>query len=679
MLIRWSRLIPRLIILALLLVAAVWARNELIRWQIGVNIESQTGAGVEIGAVDSDWRAGTVMLSNLRLFDRNDPGRELFQSNKLVVRAHPHDLLFRFFHIPQADIEGIKIVVDGFDREAGFSDRFWPEIKERIPDEMAMLGDFDFTVFFTEKPEVAAQKLLRQFETSRLSEELQRRWPAQLKTFEQASSSLEQRFQNVKNLFESLKTQEDKIGVLNGILEQFEQADLETRKLFDAGRALKENAQQDYKSLENTALRDRDTLKTIQPPDVNVQELSKTLVGSEIKEQWNKTVSWGQWARSLLVPAESEKGQESLYERLGLNPPKRQRGETIPLAALDARPELLVEKTNLSGQMILGEIPVFFNGSVSNMAYPAELGIDPMTARFCFSGSGVPTSPEIPPEERIAASQLVAVVDPKVMPNIYVTLSVDRTGGGERDELTVRCPMYQLPQQTLGDPEKLAVVVSPGFTALDGVLRLRGEHLSGQIRLVQSNIALEVKLPEKLQGSPLHRLLRQSLASLENLVSEIHVTGTRSEPQYAFHTNLADRLLPRIEELVRQEWGSILESTGIGLTEEANRAVGILDSAFRGKIDPALNEINEHRNLLEQQIVQGGVIDQLAQSGMARLSAKDRERLERFTTSPSVQNLLQSIQREGTIPPEQVDRAIQKGVDQLQEKLPGLLDRLRKK
>jgi hypothetical protein len=678
MIIRWSRIVPRLVILALIFVIAWLGQNQLIRWQLRSNIQRQTGTTAEIGSVRTDLQNGSIFIGNVRLADPKSSNRELFRAEKISVQGSYDDFLYRYFRFTEMNVEGIQIVIDGTDGQELIPDRLWSKFKDQIPKELKSIGDFDWSTFLTEEPETAAKNLLKQLETSQLLADLKQRWPNEVEQFEAAAALIKQRFQNVRKLSENAKKTENQLQWVSELLKELEEADLGIQQLLEKVTKLKSSAQGDYQSLVSAVQRDRDKIKSLQVPKINTEQLSESLIGTEIKEQWEKTLAWGDWARSLLVPADAADQPVSTNGHFGFTFPKRFRGENIHLSVLDARSELLIETVNLTGQVLFGTVPVYFNGTVKNIAQPITLAPSPMVAQFCFSGSGIPMSPILPDQDAVAAEQLPAVVNPNLVPNIYVTLQADRIGENNEDQMIVCCPMYQLSERILGNPEKWAIHVSPGMSRLDGVLLLQGEKLSGEIQLVQSGVRLSVALPPKQHNTEWLRILQQLLDSCNDLTATVLVSGTRSEPVYVFKSNIADLIRPRIELLVQQEWGLLCQEAERLVLEEANQGAGTLNTILQEKLDPIMNEINTSRTQWEQQIAQLSdiPIDQLVQSQLSKLSPKDQQRLDHFLKSPSIQSLLQTRQPEQT---QQTDQLIQRGMNKLQDKIPGLLEQLRKK
>ncbi len=682
MIIRWTRILPRLLVLLLLVILAWFSRNALIRWQLCQQIERQTGTEARLDAVQSEPTEGRVSVFGLRLSDPKAPKRELLSTEKIVAQMDRNALLQRQFLFSSVDIEGLRIAVEGVEGGDWVPDKLWAKLKDRIPKELEPIGNFNWTSFLTEKPEDAAKQLLRQLETSKTVTEIRNRWPNEVRQFETGSEAIKRRFQSVKGLSGDIRQNGDTLQQVNGILAELEGADREIQGLLSAIATLKNKARDDWNKISEAAKRDQVALQNLPVQGINQEELSKTLVGPELQEQWDKALAWGDWARSLMVPVELDDSFVPIYERFGLETPPKTPGETIHIPSLDAQQEVLVKKTNLTGQILFGDVPLFFNGVIENVAYPMTMGPEPTVAHFCFSGSGIPTSPYMPTGEQILREQEAALVNPDLAPNLYVMLRVDRIGENEEDLIKFCCPIYRLPQRTLGQPGRLEVLVSPGVTRLDGTLLLRGDRLSGQVRLEQGGIRMAAKLPDKAQHAELQRVLQQSLGSVTGFTAEIFIGGTREEPTYRFQSDLAERLQPQLENLLRTEWETVRREATQLLQTEADAGFADLNAVVQNKLDPTWKEIDGQRGDWEQKLAQatGVPISQLVQSQRDKLSEKDRQRLDKFLAEPTVQGLLQN--NAGGNPttvtlPDNLDQKIQREADRLQEKIPGLLDKLR--
>ena len=657
----------RLLILALLVVIVWVFRDTVIRWQFVAQIQSQSGADAELDAVRTHMPSGSIELTGLCLFDPKEQSRKLLSVDKITSLAAPKDLMQRYFHFPTVSLQGIRIEVDGADGSQLVPDALWTKLKQNLADVVSDGDTFDWTAFLTNDPETVVKNLLNELESVKFAEQLRDRWPKEVEQIRQRAESLKTRFANVKNLADKTKQPGDKLELVGGILQELDGADQGVRELLVSVAQLQEKAKLDFNALVTVSQQDQTSLRSLKPPSINTTNITESLLGNEIREQWNQTVTWGDWARSLLVPVELDDGTLPVYERFGLTPPKKVRGETIPFVAQDARPELLFDTVDLTGQILFGELPIFFNGSVQNVASPLQLGPEPMIAQFCFSGNGVPPLPT-PPAKGVDVP-LPMPLDANLLPNIFIELRVDRLNGKEEDQLIVQCPIYELPARILGDPKKVALAVTPGRSRLDGVIDFKGEKLDGQIRIIQESVRLTAALPDQLRNTSFERVLQETLEGLDGFEADIFVSGTRSQPQYVFKSNIADKLRPQIENLVLAEWDGIRKKTDIAVANEVNKAVGVLNDAVQKHLDPLVQEANGQKALLEQQIAQatGLPLDQFLQSQLSQLSPQDQQKLGQLVNTPLIQSLLKS---DGT--PNKVEQLLQQGT----QKLPGVLEKL---
>ena len=673
---RMPKTMIRLAILILFIIVAWFFRNEIIRLQAIRQIRSQSGADAELDFVRTDLLSGIVDMGGLRLFDPNDRSRNLISVQKIMANAAPKNLMQRYFHFPNVSLQGIHVDIDGADGSQIVPDKLWTKIKDSLPDLLSPNDGLDWIAFLADDPETVAKNLLNQLDSVKYAEQLRVRWPQEVEQIRKLADSLKERFANIKNYFTGTPPPGDKLELVGNILKELDGADQGVQKLLAAINELQTKARTDYDLLVAASKRDQTQLQSLKTPSVNTTNITESLLGNEIREQWNKTVAWGDWARSLLVPVELGAGMLPLYERFGLSPPKKVSGETIHFVAHDARPELLFDTVDLTGQIFFGDLQrsigqtIFFNGTVKNIASPLELGPEPMIAQFCFSGSGVPAS-AVPLKSD--AEPPPAILDPNLFAELYVTLIVDRLEGKEEDRLIVHCPLYELPGRILGDPTKIALNVSPGQSRLDGVINFQGEKIDGQIVLKQDSVRLAAVLPDQLRNSPLQRVLQETLNGLDGFDVNVLVSGTRSKPQYVFKSNIADKLRPQIENLVLAEWDGMRKKADGVVADEVNKAVAVLNDAIQKHLDPLIQEANGQKALLEQQIAQttGVPLNQLLQSQLSQLSPQDQQKLGQFISTPLIQSLLKS---EGTS--NQVDQLLQRGTEKLQQKLPAALDKL---
>ncbi|MCL2743191.1 MAG: hypothetical protein FWE67_05000 [Planctomycetaceae bacterium] len=673
MIIYWHRFAPRVVIL-LVIAFLVWLNQEtFVTLAVQRQIENRTGAGVRLESIQGDVLKGNAVVNNLSIYDRKNPQRKLISAARITVEGDFENIAKRYFVFPQITAEGIHITVDGVDGQQFVPDKLWLSLKDTLAQDTAEFADkTDWTQFFSQKPDDAVKQILSQLKTSKTADEVNSRWAKDVKKIEETANGIKSRFQKIKQIVNKQNPSDSQTSQVNQFLIEVEAINVLVQKFLTDVNQLNEKAKTDYQSLLDSVNQDRNSIKKISLPKFSSESISESLIGPEVKEQWSNMLTWSEWLRSLLSPdgvntaAKVNKAKGgSAAEHIGFISPKRFRGETIHFAALDARPEIMIETLNLTGKMDFGAVPLYFNGKVDKAAFSMHLAPAPTIIQCCFSGQSIPISPI---QAEVNEAEIIGG-----LPDIFTTISIDRIGQNEVDNLVFHCPKYRLPARLLGRQEQFAVAVSPGVSQLDGMLVVNNGQLSGRIRMIQTETKLSAVLPAKAQNTNLHRTIQGTLNTLDGFNAEVLVSGTKDDPQYVFTSDIADKIRPSLEQLLQAEWDEIKQRTDTQMTAEANAAVDTLRTAVNDKINPLTAQINTEQQQWQQQLqqFQDVPVQQLIQKGVSSLSEKDKERIGQA---------LNLLQQKAPGPQEQLngktlEDAVNEGVDKLQKKLPGALDK----
>jgi hypothetical protein len=668
MLIYWRRFIPRVCILAVI-VFLVWLNQEtLVTLAVQQQLKSRTGAGVQLESIRGDILSGNAVANNLSVYDRKNPDRKPLCAAKITAEGDFRNIAKRYLVFPKITAEGIQITVDGVNGQSFVPDKLWLELKDAIPVNAAdFAGEIDWTQFFSQKPEDAVKQILSQLKTSKFANELNTKWTEDVKKIEASAKDIENRFNRIKQILNKQTPSDSQTPQVQQFLIELDAINVSVQKFLSDVNQLNDKAKFDYQSVLTSVNQDRDNIKNISLPKFSTDSISESLVGPEVKEQWDKMLAWSEWVRSLLSPENTVKN--STAKRIEFSMPKHFNGEKIDFAALDARPDVLIETLDFTGKIDFGTLPLFFNGTSSNTAFSMSLAPAPTVIQCCFSGRGVPLSP-VQTENGNNDAALPEITGG--LPDIFITVSIDRIGQNEVDNLVFHCPKYRLPARLLGKQGNFAVAVSPGVSQVDGMMVLNSGQLSGRIRMIQTETKLSAVLPAKLQNTGVHQAIQNTLNALDGFSAEVLVSGTKESPQYVFKSDIADKLRSPLEQLLQTEWDEIKQLADAQMTAEANAAVDILRAAVNDKISPLTAQINAEQQQWQQQF-QGVPMEQLIQKGTSSLSEKDKERVGQ------VLNLLQQKpaqeQPQGQLNGKTIEDAVKEGTDKLQKKLPGILDK----
>jgi hypothetical protein len=138
---------------------------------------------------------------------------------------------------------------------------------------------------------------------------------------------------------------------------------------------------------------------------------------------------------------------------------------------------------------------------------------------------------------------------------LQVRATFDNRQPTVRDELFVNCREWRLPEVTLGRPDELQLKLSPSTGSMTVSLRMDGNHLSGDVQLVQKQVQITSALGGELPGAPLAAPLQASLSDVHSLATHVTLSGTVDAPTCTLWSNLGpavaeamDRALVRCGE-----------------------------------------------------------------------------------------------------------------------------------
>ncbi|GHT47147.1 hypothetical protein FACS189454_09260 [Planctomycetales bacterium] len=516
------RIVSRLALLVLVLALLFCFRVPLAKYAVIANIQHQSGADAAIESLDIDWKTGSVLIRNLRIVHPRQP-KNAATIQEIKASFDADALRRREMMIEQLDVSDIDIQFDVAEGQTFIPNFVWNEHQKDNAKDGLPISPFDWLAVLSDKPEKALDNITQSFEARKIIDEQKVRW---------------------QNVIDETKTK----GLVN-VLGQLP--------------ALKQQAEQDYKTLSEAVRRDKEKLQNVQTPQIKSNEIAESLVGSNTQKYWDQLYVWRDYIASLASPSPD---QQSVRQRYG---------RFIPFPNQNVKPLLSIRKTNLTGQIRFGELPAFFNAAINDIAQPPETGTAPLTAQCAVSGNAVPVSPVL--QDRLVLSNAV-------VPDAGLTLLIDHLDGHEIEKLTVCCPAYQLAEYQLGEADKPLFHVSPGLSRLDSILELNGENISGGVRLIQTDI--RVTLAAKNQ-SKITDALKQSLSQMNRLEATVLVSGTRKEPKYTFKSNLADILTPQLETLLASSLNDAKYQIDQSLTKDTDDTVRLLNSVVQGLLNPS--------------------------------------------------------------------------------------------
>ncbi|MCO6453766.1 MAG: TIGR03545 family protein [Pirellulaceae bacterium] len=556
--IRWSYLLPRLLLLLTVWLGLHFGAGPAARWAFVTAGQSAIGGKVDIDQVHVNLLAGRLDIRQASVADPRSPLRNLVQFDEGVFHLDSQALLHRRLVVEQGALRGIRL-----DTERSESGALEP----REPAEATDWASSQIAVAGREWLEGLGQrldaKLEDELETVRVGKELWQRWPREY-------SALEDRVHDWRGRIERLQQivkQPPRGNVLeqaNFYQQQAMTLDQMRKDLVQLHRDLQrlgQQAGQDRQSLDAARRHDEQRIRELVKFDqLDPRNLTEYLLDEETSRRVEDCLAWLQRGQELMNVA----GQAPELNQI------EGRGAWIDLTTGPQPPDVLIRHLELDGVALWGGQSVAFRGTAEGLTHqPAR--------------HGQPAQLHLRTEGAVAAT---------------IDCSLDFTTQLPSSRLRIACPQLAQPARNLGRDGQLAVGVAPGAAALQAELELVGRQVSGRVEWHQPDVQLTTQLGSRLGGQRLAQHVQSSVGQIRELRAVVHLEGELPRPRWRLQSDLGSQLATGINAAVRQE----LAQRAGDLSDQADRLLqeqqARLDDFILGK----QAELVEKLNLGEQQL-----------------------------------------------------------------------------
>jgi len=725
-------LIPRILILTVVLTVAWFSLNMVVRRTLIATWVEQTGTQLEIGEIKIHLNPTQLELTDLTVTAIDAvpsvPGTasaKLATIERVSVQFDRNEFLRRRFRADETRLSNIKLELSVLSKNGLDLTEYWNNAQTQFDHIAGQLRKIPLDEFMASNLDEAAKQIAKDFATYNYSEQLRQRWAGEVETFKKDANTIKDRLDTIQeNLDYAEKTPDGRVQAAIAVLSQIDALANELKSLEIAVPEIEKKLKADRDALTRAVQKDQTKLELLKRQKIEPMDFSEYVLGGEMRARLAGLIAWIDWGRTQ-VP----EGDTHWLDPMQLFSGKRLPGTNVALPGMESRPEVHFADVGIDGQAMLWEQPVYFTGGIRNYSNQPRKMSKPIVLRFCISkepsdkqtaddylrmlaehesqnlfqfdqiriGQKPQTTSASQTGLQHASSFLVqgqntTTIDffrlPETMivsdenrnlvldlPTLYVTAMFDRTGDVPHDRFLISCPEYHLPQRVLGNPQQLAFAFSPGVSQFRAELDIKGDSLTGNLSLRQSPITIQVALPQNMQGTPIERALVATTRALDTIQAEINISGTRTAPAYAFHTNLGDNLAARVEPLLLQEWGQINDKLLSQLNQQITTSMNLLDAVAAQEIQPLLDNLKLEHGHVTAALQQGNLdVDQLLRSQLSRFPEKDQQQIQNILASPLSQSLL-NRRNGGREASDEWREPIQVLPAQLQEKADELIDK----
>ena len=249
--------------------------------------------------------------------------------------------------------------------------------------------------------------------------------------------------------------------------------------------------------------------KRLQVDAVEAGSLSAYLLQDEFATQLTELMTWVRAMRAM-APADAK-----------IVSPNR--GESVPFAGCQPRPDLLIRSLQLDGSARIAGQPVELSGLLMDLSSAPRLHPNPI--RLHLVGSG-----QLP---------------------LDVRATIDHTQAIPREELIVECRGILLRSMKLGQQDQLSLAVAPSVGTLSMRVVVNGDNLNGEVQLVQQMVQMTPQYKGS-EGEVLSATMADTLGSVKSIATRVSLGGTIQQPTCNLWSNLGSEVAESVQRAVRR-------------------------------------------------------------------------------------------------------------------------------
>lgn len=564
--IRWSYLVPRLLVAAALVVAVSIGLDPFVKWSVIRAGQAMTGAKVDIDSWRSTFRTGDVRVRGIAVANPNHPDRNWFEIEEADLSFDTRSLLMGRFVVRDGQVRGLRI--DGERATSGALPQH-----ERTTD---ALSGKPLVEWLADLKRLLRDPVVNEMRSVVVARELMERWPREYEAAAAEVKDVQQRVRTLRTNFEEARHKPlDHLDAVRRVVTDVAtiRGDLERLRL--KANDLVVRANEDRKRVELARRTDIDRIEqALKIASLDAERVTEYLLGPELAPYASDLVEWVRWSKEWLDVA-------------GDPPrPARLRGRDIEFPRVPPAPDWWIQRIAVAGELSLGNRPTAFEGVLTGL-----------TNRQSITGEPTRFSARI---EGLHPARFDAVADNR--------------DGSLKHTVTFDCPSLALGRRAMGKADGVLVTLDEGNARLWMRVELADRQVNGRIVWKQDEIRFGASVAEELGGPRTARFLSTALARATHLHAQVDLRGPIEKPLWTVRANLGPELVEGIEDAARRELAERRDALVRRLHVEVAREIAKLDEKIRHEQDKVLAQLNVGEEVLRelQQVAAAtGAIDPL--------------------------------------------------------------------
>ena len=577
---RFSYIVPRVALLAVLLLATEVGSGYLLRWALITGGQATLGAKVEIGKVKSSLLETRVLVREAAVANPRSSMKNLFEADRIEVDFNSSALLRKKLIADYGIISGLEF---GTDRQTSgeLPESEVPDHVDESPSWVTPIAERYAENWLGDLESRLNTDIHQQFRSVRLAKQLGDRWPQKYKQLEKRALAIKA---NAKKLEQEVRTARQNplrhVEYLSQVPSRVQELRTQLGELQSEIAKLPDQVAADRAAVEAARKHDEQLIREqLELGSVDARSISSYLLGEQIIGPVGETIGWIRWARNFVPPRGKVAAEPA------------DRGANVVFAGCEQLPSMLVKAIRLDGSARLGSQQVDLVGVVRDWTNQPELHAKPTTIELTTRG-GLP---------------------------LTIEATFDRTREVARDTMFCSTSNILLPELTLGKKDKLQMAVAPSRADVKLELQLVGDVLTGQVQIAQRGIALSPTLAGGSLGKHLQSALAASVANINQATTTVAVTGTLDEPKFDFESTLGTALASAINNAAADVIAAQRDRLLAKSQEQVDAKLAKLNDEFTTFQKKLNAELQVPGDLIASLLGKGGDDTQIGQSPFGQL------------------------------------------------------------
>ena len=505
---RWTFVLPRLLIAGFVWAFFVWGFDPLLRHGAIYMGESVVEARVDIDRLQTEFFPPRVNVGRLEIADPKSPEQNLLQWDDADFHLAGRALLRKSYIVSSGEVTGLRW---GAQRDASGElnrkqrDPNKPSRWDRLEDQAEDYADAWFDRMIEQ---VQHSTDLDQFESVRLAKQKEDEWKRRFDMLEQRVKDVERKSKLIRDIVKQKGGNPlDRVAAYRQAFEDANGLMQETAQIRREFEQLPNLARNDFNEINAARQRDQAALEEkIGQLKFDTQAIAESIVGSLFQERGKEILAWVRWAQ--------EKSQA--WKGTSGKPAERQRGVVVEFPVQDRLPKYLVESLKVSGLWEIERQEIPFQGTIAGLtSEPAVYG-RPMV--------------------------ITANADAQAKINAEAIVDLREAEPRCRFDVTVDYPHPAV--KRFGRDAEWELALASANTKIRADVQVIGEKLGGDIHIAQDELNVSLagqRLQRELDELTLGALAA-ALKHVQALNAQIQLGGTLEEPDWKLTSNIGPQL-----------------------------------------------------------------------------------------------------------------------------------------